>query len=107
MRNHTSLSGGNVARVGGVEYATLPAALNAAENGDTITLLTDVVLTKTLAVKLNSYWNSNFTLDLNGKTISCNSGETNTIFFRQSLPFATTAPEKPTRSPKTVPTLYR
>lgn len=44
-----------MARVGDVEYATLPAALNAAENGDTITLLTDVVLTKTLAVKLNSY----------------------------------------------------
>lgn len=85
MRNHISLSGGNVARVGDVEYATLPAALNAAQDYDTITLLMDVVLTKTLAVKLNSYWNSNFTLNLNGKTISCNSGETNRIFFSAKL----------------------
>lgn len=30
-----------MARVGDVEYATLPAALNAAEDGDTVTLLKD------------------------------------------------------------------
>ena len=57
--------GENVAKVGDAEYTTLQAAIEAAKNGDTITLLGDVDLAKTLIIK-----DKTITLDLNGKTIS-------------------------------------
>lgn len=55
-----------MARVGDVEYATLPAALNAAEDGDTVTLLKDhttdeenpsmvAAVKKRLTLDLNSF----------------------------------------------------
>ena len=46
-------------------YKTLPAALNAAQNGDTVTLLSDVDLGETSVTISKS-----ITFDLNGKTLS-------------------------------------
>lgn len=46
-------------------YTTLPAALNAAQNGDTVTLLSDVDLGETYVTI-----NKNITFDLGGKTLS-------------------------------------
>ena len=54
-----------VARVGNAEYATLAEAIAAAQDGNTVKLLGDVVLDKTLIIK-----DKTITLDLNGKTIS-------------------------------------
>ena len=45
-------------------YTTLPAALDAAQNGDTVTLLSDVDLGETLTI------NKSITFDLGGKTLS-------------------------------------
>ena len=62
-------------------YTTLQSAFDNAQDYDTITLLTDVALTKPLSIELN--WTTGadkFTLDLNGRTISCDNGETNTIY---------------------------
>ena len=56
---------GNVAKIGEQGYATLAEAIAAANDGDTITLLGDVDLAKTLIIK-----DKTITLDLNGKTIS-------------------------------------
>ncbi len=61
-------------------YTTLEDAFDNAQDYATITLLTDVVLTELLSIELNWDTGANiFTLDLNGRTISCNSGETETI----------------------------
>ena len=49
----------------GGTYTTLPAALNAAQNGDTVTLLSDVDLGETYVTISKS-----ITFDLNGKTLS-------------------------------------
>ena len=49
----------------GGTYTTLPAALNAAQNGDTVTLLRDVDLGETYVTISKS-----ITFDLNGKTLS-------------------------------------
>ena len=49
----------------GGTYTTLPAALNAAQNGDTVTLLSDVDLGETYVTIDKS-----ITFDLNGKTLS-------------------------------------
>ena len=54
-----------VASIGTKKFASLEAAVAAAKDGDTITLLDNVVLTKTLIIK-----DKTITLDLNGKTIS-------------------------------------
>ena len=54
------------ATVGGVNYETLQAAIDAATAGQTVTLLTDVTLTETLTIPANK----TVVLDLNGKTIS-------------------------------------
>ncbi len=53
-----------VAEVNGTQYATLQAAIDAAQGGDTVKLLTDVQLSQGVDV------GKNVTLDLNGKTIS-------------------------------------
>lgn len=54
----------NVAKIGDQEYATLADAVNAAESGATITLLSDVALDSTLTL------DKNLILDLNGHMIS-------------------------------------
>jgi hypothetical protein len=55
-----------VAKIGNTEYLTLAAAVAAVQNGETITLLTDVALSATL--NLNA--DKTYTLDLDGKKIS-------------------------------------
>ena len=56
--------GAYVAEVNGVKYDSLQAAINAAQNGDTIMLLADIALATGI---VNT---KNITLDLNGKTIT-------------------------------------
>lgn len=66
--------GGNEARVGGTEYATLQEAIDAAESGDTVTLLKDLTLESTLADAGKGIFNiskdDKITIDLNGKAIN-------------------------------------
>lgn len=52
------------AKIGDTKYATLAAAISAAQNGETVTLLTDV--TENIVVPAGK----EITLDLNGKTLS-------------------------------------
>ena len=60
-----------VAQIGNVQYATLQAAFNAAQNGDTITLLAD--LTQDNGVIFNKA-DATVKLDLNDKTFTVNEG---------------------------------
>lgn len=53
----------NQAKIGNTEYATLQAAINAANTGETVTLMTNVTSAVTISGK-------SLTLDLNGKNIS-------------------------------------
>jgi len=55
-----------VAKIGDAEYASLSAAMNDAANNDTVTVLTDIVLTEALTIPAGK----TVTLDLNGKTVS-------------------------------------
>lgn len=55
-----------VAQVGGAGYTSLQAAINAATNGQTVTLLGDVKLGATITI------DKNITIDLNTHTISSN-----------------------------------
>ena len=55
-----------VAFVGQTAYNTLPAAINAAQNGDTVKVINNVTLKDTLTIPAGK----TITLDLNGKTIS-------------------------------------
>ena len=52
---------------------------------DTITLLNNTELAEPLSVPLNDHYISHFTLDLNGKTISCNNGNSDTLFVCATL----------------------
>ncbi len=69
----------DVAKIDGTGYATLQDAVNAANNGQTIVLQSDVVLTaslnvavnKTVTLDLNSY---KITADMNGPHMICNAG---------------------------------
>ena len=63
-------------------YDTLAKAFAAAKDGDTITLLQDAALDEPLSVSpaMNEYYTGSFVLDLNGKTVSCQSGDDDTIF---------------------------
>ena len=69
----------DVAKIDGTGYATLQEAVNAANNGQTIVLQSDVVLTaslnvavnKTVTLELNSY---KITADMNGPHMICNAG---------------------------------
>ena len=54
--------GENVAKIGGTNYATLAAALEAAKDGETVTLLADATEDVTI--------NKSITLDLGGKTLT-------------------------------------
>ena len=62
---HTVKKGQYVAYVGSTKYESLAAAIGAAQDGDTVTLLKDIDLPATAVVK-----GKTITLDLNGKTIS-------------------------------------
>ena len=55
-----------VARIGEESYATLSEAIAAAQNGDTIILLENVVISSAKTI------NNNLTIDLNGKTLTNN-----------------------------------
>ena len=57
---------GNVAKVGNTEYATLQEAINAAQNGETITLLSNINLENGVTVATGK----DIVLDLNGKVLS-------------------------------------
>ena len=69
----------DVAKIDGTGYVTLQEAVNAANNGQTIVLQSDVVLTaslnvavnKTVTLDLNSY---KITADMNGPHMICNAG---------------------------------
>lgn len=75
-----------VTEIGGTKYASLPEAFAAASNyDDTITLLNNTELAEPLSVSLNDHYISHFTLNLNGKTISCNNGNSDTLFVCATL----------------------
>ena len=57
---------GSVAKIGSTEYATLQEAINAAQNGETITLLSNIDLENGVTVAAGK----NIVLDLNGKVLS-------------------------------------
>ena len=63
---------GNAAKIGGTEYATLTEAVDAAQNGETITMLGDATESIEIAA------DKNITLDLNGKTLT-NAADKHTI----------------------------
>lgn len=67
----TETAGETVAKVGETEYATLQVAVNAATEGQTVQLIADT--------KENVTINKNLTLDLNGKTLTNNGGDTITV----------------------------
>ena len=66
-----------VAKIDGTGYATLQEAVNAANNGQTIVLQSDVVLTASLNVAVNVTLDLNsykITADMNGPHMICNAG---------------------------------
>ena len=67
----TETAAEKVAKVGETEYATLQEAVNAAAEGQTVQLIADT--------KENVTINKNLTLDLNGKTLTNNGGDTITV----------------------------
>lgn len=67
----TETAAEKVAKVGETEYATLQDAVNAATEGQTVQLIADT--------KENVTINKNLTLDLNGKTLTNNGGDTITV----------------------------
>ena len=81
----------------------LPEAFAAASNyDDTITLLNNTELAEPLSDPLNDYYISHFTLDLNGKTISCNNGNSDTLFVCATLIICDSSSEKLEGSQKTL-----
>lgn len=64
IKGGSASSGGTGVEIGGVAYETLSAAIEAAKDGDTLTLAGDVNLTETLPI------DKNLTVDLNGKTLT-------------------------------------
>ena len=60
---------GGAAQIGETVYSTLPEAVNAAQDGDTIKLLSDVELSKEVGENGLSVSEGSFTLDLNNKTL--------------------------------------
>lgn len=77
---HTVKKGQYVAQVGNVKYESLAAAIGAAQDGDTVTLLKDIDLPATAVVK-----GKTITLDLNGKTISNSKDIWNESIYAWSL----------------------
>ena len=62
-----------VAMIGATEYCTLPAAITAAKNGETVKLLKDVTVTKPIEVT------KSMTLDLNGHVLTAATASTATV----------------------------
>lgn len=92
-----------VTEIGGTKYASLPEAFAAASNyDDTITLLNNTELAEPLSVSLNDHYISHFTLDLNGKTISCNNVNSDTLFVCATLIICDSSSEKLEGSQKTL-----
>ena len=60
---------GGAAQIGETVYPTLPEAVNAAQDGDTIKLLSDVELSNEVGENGLSVSEGSFTLDLNNKTL--------------------------------------
>ena len=60
---------GGAAQIGETVYPTLPEAVNAAQDGDTIKLLSDVELPEEVGENGLSVSEGSFTLDLNNKTL--------------------------------------
>ena len=91
-----------VTEIGGTKYASLPEAFAAASNyDDTITLLNNTELAEPLSVSLNDHYISHFTLDLKGKTISCNNGNSDTLFVCATLIICDSSSKKLEESRKT------
>lgn len=69
--------GNNVAQIGETEYATLTAAISAAQSGDTIKMIGDATATSTVSLY------KDLTLDLNGQTLTMNvtSGMTGAFYL--------------------------
>ena len=63
-KNSDVVAEGGIAEVNGIQFKSLEVALNKANSGDTVTLLSDIVIEDTLII------NKKLTLNLNGKTIS-------------------------------------
>lgn len=61
--------GGSVAKIGDVEYETLAKAVDAAKNGDTITLIDNANVDSTVIIQGKA-----LTLELNGRTITNSKG---------------------------------
>ena len=92
-----------VTEIGGTKYASPPEAFAAASNYDnTITLLNNTELAEPLSVSSNDHYISHFTLDLNGKTISCNNGNSDTLFVCATLIICDSSSEKLEGSQKTL-----
>ena len=79
----TAADGGNVAEVNGTQYATLQAAVDAAQDGDTVTLLADtsedVVINKSITLNLggNTLTNKSAgkaTISVTGGTVTVKNG---------------------------------
>ena len=73
-----------VAKIGEKQYRTLNAAVQAVEDGGTITLISNEVFTENNRYNNGGWWDGlgysgdkSFTIDLNGKTISQNDGALN------------------------------
>ena len=62
-----------VAMIGATEYPTLPAAITAAKNGETVKLLKDVTVTNPIEVT------KSMTLDLNGHVLTATTASTATV----------------------------
>ena len=91
-----------VTEIGGTKYASLPGAFAAASNyDDTITPLNNTEPADPLSVPLNDHYISHVTLDLNDKTISCNNGNSDTLFVCATLIICDSSSEKLEESRKT------
>lgn len=80
---------GQEAAIGETRYGTLQEAIEHAEDGDTITVLRDIVLTKDTTVKIAPESKKSITIDLNQKKISySNDGESKTAAISVDKPVA-------------------
>ena len=70
----------SVAAIGTTKYASLAAAIKAAQNGETVTLLKDITLSS--AQSINS---KKLTLDLNGKVLNYTGVKTVTLGYKADL----------------------
>ena len=74
-----------VATINGVKYETLQEAVNAAQSGDTIVVVADIALDRSVEISSQDRDTLNITLDLNGHTITAdwNNGTPVEVLFVQ------------------------